>query len=92
MGKAFFRSFPDATTNIEESIAAGDKVITRWILRGTHKGEFMGIVGTGNKVETSGIMITRIENGKIVEDREDYDALGMIQQLGMELKPIEAKK
>ena len=92
MGKAFFKSFPDATTSIEELIAAGDKVVTRWILRGTHKGEFSGIPATGNKVENSGIMITRIENGKIVEDKEDYDTLGMMQQLGMELKPIEVKK
>jgi len=92
MGKVFFKGFPDATTSIEELIAAGDKVITRWILRGTHKGEFAGITATGNKVENSGIMITRIENGKIVGDKEDYDILGMMQQLGIELKPIEAKK
>jgi steroid delta-isomerase-like uncharacterized protein len=92
MGKAFFKSFPDATTSIEELIVAGDKVITRWILRGTHKGEYAGIPATGNKVENSGIMITRIENGKIVEDKEDYDTFGMMTQLGMELKPVEAKK
>ena len=92
MGKAFFRSFPDATTSIEELIVAGDQVITRWILRGTHKGEYAGIPTTGNKVENSGIMITRIENGKIVEDKEDYDTFGMMTQLGMELKPIDAKK
>ncbi|MCX5911844.1 MAG: ester cyclase [Deltaproteobacteria bacterium] len=92
MGKAFFKSFPDATTSIEELIVAGDKVITRWILRGTHKGEYAGISATGNKVENSGIMITRIENGKIVEDKEDYDTFGMMTQLGMELKPVEAKK
>jgi steroid delta-isomerase-like uncharacterized protein len=92
MGKAFFRSFPDATTSIEELIVAGDQVITRWILRGTHKGEYAGIPTTGNKVENSGIMITRIENGKIVEDKEDYDTFGMMTQLGMELRPIEAKK
>lgn len=51
----------------------------------------MGIGATGNKVENSGIMITRIENGKIVEDKEDWDMLGLMQQLGMELKPKEAK-
>jgi steroid delta-isomerase-like uncharacterized protein len=92
MGKAFFKSFPDATTSIEELIAVRDVVITRWVLRGTHKGEFSGIGATGNKVENSGIMITRIENGKVVEDKEDYDVLGMMTQLGMELKPIAAKK
>ncbi len=90
MGKAFFKSFPDANTKVEELIAVGDKVISRWILKGTHQGEFMGIGATGNKVESSGIMITRIENGKIVKDKEDYDVLGMMTQLGMELKPKEA--
>jgi steroid delta-isomerase-like uncharacterized protein len=92
MGKVFFRGFPDATTSIEGLITAGDTVITRWILRGTHKGEFAGIPATGKVVVNSGIMITRIENGKVVEDKEDYDSLGMMQQLGMELKPTEAKK
>jgi steroid delta-isomerase-like uncharacterized protein len=92
MGKVFFKGFPDATTSIEELITAGDTVITRWILRGTHKGEFAGIPATGKVVVNSGIMITRIENGKVVEDKEDYDSLGMMQQLGMELKPTEAKK
>jgi len=92
MGRMFRNSFPDVTTRIEELIAVGDKVITRWIMTGTQKGEFVGIPATGNKVENSGIMITRIENGKIVEDREDGDMLVLMKQLGMELKPKEAKK
>jgi steroid delta-isomerase-like uncharacterized protein len=92
MGKLFRNSFPDVTTRTEELIATGNRVITRWIMRGTHKGEFEGIPATGNKVENSGIMITRIENGIIVEDKEDGDMLGLMQQLGMELKPKETKK
>jgi steroid delta-isomerase-like uncharacterized protein len=92
MGKMFRNSFPDVTTRIEELIAVGDKVITRWIMTGTQKGEFVGIPATGNKVENSGIMITRIENGKIVEDREDGNMLVLMQQLGMELRPKEVKK
>jgi steroid delta-isomerase-like uncharacterized protein len=91
-GKMFHNSFPDAITSIEELIAAGDRVISRWIMRGTHKGEFTGIPATGNKFECSGIMITRIENGKSVEDKEDWDTLGFMQQLGMELRPKEVKK
>jgi len=61
-------------------------------MRGTHEGEFRGIPATGNKVEVSGIMMTRIENGIIVEDKEEADMLGFMQQLGMELKPKEGEK
>ena len=92
MVKMLHNAFPDITLSIEELIATGDKVIMRFIERGTHKGEFMGIPATGNKYETSGISIFRIENGKIVEDKEDFDMLGLYQQLGMELKPKEAEK
>ncbi len=90
--KMIFNAFPDSSWTIEELFAAGDRVVTRWLYKGTHEGEFMGIPPTGNKLEFGGILITRIENGKIVEEREDADALGMMQQLGMELKPKEGKK
>ncbi len=89
--KPVFEAFPDAVWSIEDLIAADDKVIVRFVLRGTHEGEFMGIPPTGNKVEVGGINIMRIENGKIVEDWEDFDALGWLQQLGLELKPKEEK-
>ncbi|HSQ79421.1 MAG TPA: ester cyclase [Candidatus Bathyarchaeia archaeon] len=92
MQKAFIRSFPDAKLSIEELIAVGDRVISRYIFTGTHKGEFSGIPATGNRVQASGVMMTRIKNGKVVEDREDYDIAGMMTQLGMELKPIAEKK
>jgi steroid delta-isomerase-like uncharacterized protein len=90
-GKMIFKAAPDSSWTIEELLAAGDTVIARWTYRGTHEGEFIGIPPTGNKVEFGGITITRIENGKIVEDWEDYDMLGFMQQLGMELKPKEEK-
>jgi steroid delta-isomerase-like uncharacterized protein len=92
MAKTIHNGFPDATFIVEEMFAAGDKVISRYILRGTHQGEYEGVPATGNKIENSAIMITRIENGKIVEDREDWDSLSFMQQLGMELKPKEVKK
>ena len=91
-GKMLRNAFPDITFSIEELIAVGDRVIVRIIIRGTHEGEFEGIPATGNKIEHSGILIGRIENGKLIEDREEVDQLGMMQQLGMELKPKEAKK
>ena len=84
--------FPDCHWSLEDLIAEGDIVLSRFIFRGTHTGEFQGIPATGNKVEMSGFMMTRIENGKCVEDKEEADTLGMMQQLGMELKPKEAEK
>ena len=90
--KVFWKGFPDISFNIEELIAVGDKIIVRFIARGTHEGEFMAIPATGNKIEFSGIIISRIENGKFVEEWEEMDMLGMMMQLGMELKPKEGEK
>ncbi len=91
-GKMLRNAFPDFSYNIEELIAGEDRVISIFIFRGTHEGEFQGIPATGNKIEFSGVMITRIENGKIVEDKEEFESLGFMTQLGMELKPKEAEK
>jgi steroid delta-isomerase-like uncharacterized protein len=91
LGRMIFKAFPDSSFTIKELFATGDRVVTRWIYRGTHEGEFMGIPPTGKKVEFGGITIARIENGKNVETWEDYDMLGWMQQLGMELKPKEGE-
>ena len=85
-------AFPDISYSIEELIAVEDRVISRFILRGTHEGEFQGIPATGNKIEVSSILMIRIQNGKIVEFKEELDQLGMMMQLGFELKPKEAEK
>ena len=91
MFKMLQKAFPDISWSMEELIATEDKVIIRVIERGTHEGEFMGIPATGNKYEISEISISRIENGKIVEQREELDKLGLYQQLGYEMKPKEEK-
>jgi steroid delta-isomerase-like uncharacterized protein len=90
--KMLHQAFPDVTFDIKEIFATGNRVVVRYIERSTHQGEFAGLPGTGNKIEMSGIMIHRLENGKVVEDREEFDMLGFMQQLGMELKPKEAEK
>jgi steroid delta-isomerase-like uncharacterized protein len=87
-----FKAFPDIHWTIQELFPAGDRVIAWMVVRGTHEGEFMGISATGNKFELSSFDMFRIQNGKIVEEREETDMLGLYQQLGMELKPKEAKK
>ena len=87
--KMFISAFPDFSWSIEDTVAEGDKVVTRFSMRGTHEGEWQGIPPTGKMVETSAIFITRIENGKVVEMREEENSVGFMMQLGMELKPKE---
>jgi len=90
--KMYRKAIADISWSMEELIATEDKIIIRFIERGTHEGEFMGIPAKGNKYETSGILISRIVNGKVVEQREEFDMMGFMQQLGMELKPKEGEK
>jgi steroid delta-isomerase-like uncharacterized protein len=75
--------FPDARISIEDVIAEGDRVAMRWIFRGKHSGEFLGIPATGKNLALTGISIIRIREGKIVEGWDGYDALGMLRQLGV---------
>lgn len=79
-----FRSaFQEMKISIEDMIAEGDKVATRWTGRSTHKGDFMGIPATGKQVTTTGITINRVEGGKITEEWNEMDMMGMMQQLGV---------
>jgi steroid delta-isomerase-like uncharacterized protein len=87
-----FRAFPDINWGIKELFAAGDRVITWYIVTGTNEGEFQGIPATRNKINISSFIMYRFKDGKIVEEREEYDALGFMQQLGMELVPKEGEK
>jgi steroid delta-isomerase-like uncharacterized protein len=75
-------AFPDARITVEQQLAEGDLVATRWSGRGTHEGELMGISPTGKQVTVSGLTISRLEGGKIVEEFQNWDTLGMMQQLG----------
>ena len=79
----YLAAFPDGKITIEEQLAEGDLVATRWIGRGTHQGELMGIPPTGKQVTVTGITISRVEKGKVVEEWSNWDTLGMLQQLGV---------
>jgi len=81
------RSVPDLRITLEDDMAEGDKAVTRWIGQGTHQGELMGIAPTGNQVTITGITIHRIEDDKIVEEWENWDALGLMQQIGAVTRP-----
>lgn len=85
---SLFAGFPDAQWIIEDQIAEGDRVVTRWTFIGTHTGTFMGIDATGRQVHIMGMCMDRIVNGKIDEEWEEWDTLGMMQQLA--LLPAEA--
>jgi steroid delta-isomerase-like uncharacterized protein len=75
-------AFPDGQWTIEDTIAAGDKVVTRFTFSATHGGDLMGIPPTGKKVSVTGIAIFHVTDGKIVEWWGNMDYLGMFQQLG----------
>ena len=75
-------AFPDVQMTIEDEIAEGDKVVTRWTPRGTHQGEFGGTPPTGKQITWSGVTIFRIAGGKIVERWIHGDSLGLRRQIG----------
>jgi steroid delta-isomerase-like uncharacterized protein len=76
-------AFPDLHVTVEDVIAEGEKIVQRWTGRGTHQGELMGIPPTGNRVSVAGITISRFKDGKVSEEWEVYDMMGMMQQLGV---------
>jgi predicted ester cyclase len=80
--RAFITGFPDQRVRFERWVVEGDNVAVRFIGTGTHKGEFMGIKPSGNKVEVTGLALVTVRNGKIVEDATEFDALGLFQQIG----------
>jgi len=75
-------AFPDLKITIEEQIAEGGSVTTRWTARGTHQGALMGIPATGKQATVTGITIDRIADGRITESRTNWDTLGLLQQIG----------
>jgi serine phosphatase RsbU (regulator of sigma subunit) len=80
--QAEFRSaFLDLHATVEDQIAEGDKVVSRWKMRGTHQGEFRGIAPTGEEVEINGIGIFRFSSeGKVVESWDSYDQLNLMRR------------
>lgn len=81
--ETFVGGFPDLQVTLDDELSSGDKVVTRWTSRGTHQGELMGIAPTGNRVEVTAVGIWRVADGKIAEAWLVFDALGMMQQLGV---------
>jgi steroid delta-isomerase-like uncharacterized protein len=85
----YLNAFPDIRFNIEDEISDGDTVVIRWTVTGTHNGDLPGLPRTGRPISVTGITIARLSDGKFVESWNNWDALGMMQQLGA--VPAEAK-
>lgn len=83
---AALTAFPDLRWQVKAMYATDDCVISRFVIRGTHQGDFMGIPATGNQIEYSSIVICRFKDGQIIEEREELDLLGVMQQLNLELQ------
>jgi steroid delta-isomerase-like uncharacterized protein len=86
----YIAAYPDLHHAVEDQIAAGDTVVTRWTGTGTHQGDLLGIPPTGKAVKVMGIWIHRLADGKIVESWNVWDTLGMLQQLGVVPAPEQA--
>lgn len=76
-------AFPDMHWTVEEQIAEGDKVVTRFEWTGTHRGEFLGVPATGRPVKVWGMVIDRMEAEKIRDTRIIMDTIGLMMQLGV---------
>lgn len=81
--KQWVTAFPDLHFEIVDLIAEGDKVLTRWILTGTHQGEYLGVPATGRQIRVEGMSLDRIENGLVVEGFDGWDNYGFRRQLGI---------
>ncbi|BCG04240.1 hypothetical protein PPGU19_088080 (plasmid) [Paraburkholderia sp. PGU19] len=80
-------AFPDMHWHIEEQLTEGDRVLTRFEWTGTHRGEFLGVPATGQLVRVWGMVVDRIQDGRIKETRIIMDMLGLMIQLGAVLPP-----
>ena len=76
-------AFPDKRYTIHDIIAEGEKVVARWTLQATHKGDYMGIPATNKQITLNGIYIIRMEDGKQAEWWLEADFLSLMQQLGV---------
>lgn len=85
---AFRDAFPDLRIEVEDMIAEGDKVAYRFSVTGTHRGHGLGFPATDKPARFTGMGVVRVQNGKIVEGWNNFDQLGMLQQLGVVTPPV----
>ena len=81
--QGYRQGFPDLHLSIDDLFVADNRVCTRFTLTGTHQGDYMGMSATGKTVKVTGIVISRLTDGKIIEEWEILDMAGFLQQLGL---------
>ncbi len=81
------QAFPDLRITIEDQLEEDGKVVGRYTVRGTHKGDFMGIPATGKSIQIGAMDVIRVKDGQMVEHWGQFDMLGMFQQLGLAPSP-----
>ena len=84
---AFEAAFPRYTITADEIIAEGERVAVRATIRGTHRGEFLGVQPTGRAITLSAVILYTVRDGAIVDHWLKPDPAGLLQQLGAELVP-----
>jgi steroid delta-isomerase-like uncharacterized protein len=85
-------AFPDLKFEIEDLIAEGDRVVARWTTTGTHRGDLMGISPTGKRTSVKGVSVHRIAGGRIKESWIQWDAFGLMRQLGAISEPARSRR
>jgi steroid delta-isomerase-like uncharacterized protein len=75
-------SFPDLEEDLQDILASGDTVATRWLVTGSLRQEFMGIPAAGQRIRVEGMNFYRLKDGRVTDIWAQSDALGMMQQLG----------
>lgn len=85
----YLKAFPDLHFTIDDEVADEQTIVSRWTATGTHQGDLPGIPRTGRKFSVTGISMARVKNGKFIESWNNWDTLGLMQQLGV--VPAETK-
>lgn len=75
-------AFPDLSLDLQDIVADGDRVAVRYVLRGTHNGQMMGLPASGKRVESDGMVFARFQGGQVVERWGVQDMLTLLQQIG----------
>jgi steroid delta-isomerase-like uncharacterized protein len=74
--------FPDLEEDLQDIIASGDTVATRWVLTGSLRQDYMGIPATGQPIRIEGMNFYRLKDGRVTDIWTQFDGVGMMQQLG----------
>jgi steroid delta-isomerase-like uncharacterized protein len=85
MQRMYLSAFPDHRLSILHQIAEGDFVLTHWSISGTHFGDLPGVPATQKPIQVSGMTLSRVANGKVAEEWQNWDTEGLLEQLGFEM-------